>query len=262
MQDDFMTRQPSEPGNEPATPDDAVDWAAVRATYEAGEETIAALCKRFFVTPTELAARRRAEGWPPRPCDLGRLRGLRRAQHRALLLEKLAAADADRPPVDVDAVRALYEETDVPNAEIRRRFRLSENEFRTLRVGQRWTARPQIADPGISRTGIEPPAVKLASRLMNSLRRQITMLEDRVMSDDYEQSDADVRLMNELARGVERIGKLAPDGEPGDAPDKAADKAMEAEAADAEWMRDKLRKRLARLAERQRQGRLSGGDDA
>jgi hypothetical protein len=93
---------------------------------------------------------------------------------------------------------------------------------------------------------------------MRSLRRQITMLEERVMSEEYRQDDADVRLINELARGVERIGRLAPDK----ASDKAPDKAMEAEAADVEWMRDKLRKRLARLAERQRQGSLSERDDA
>lgn len=257
-----MTRQQSDPGDAPAPPGEAVDWAALRAAYEAGEETIAALCKRFAVTPTELAARRRAEGWPPRPCDLDRLAGLRRAQLRQRLLEKLAVLDAGRPPIDVEEVRVLYEESDVPNAEIRRRFSMSEHEFRNLRVDEGWTPRPQIADPGKARPKRKPPTVKLAVRLMRSLRRQITMLEDRVMSEDYEQSDADVRLMNGLARGLERIGKLAPDGGPGNAPDKGTDKAMEAEAADAEWMRDQLRQRLARLANRQGQGSLSSDDDS
>jgi hypothetical protein len=186
-----MTRQPSDPGDEPP-PGDAVDWTGLRAAYETGEETIAALCRRFAVTPTQLAERRRAENWPPRPCDLDRLRGPRRAQRRRQLLDKLAAIDAERPPVDVEAVRALYEDSDVPNAEIRRRFCLSEYEFRTLRRSQGWTPRPQIADPTGSRPGRMPPAANLAARLMRSLKRQVAMLEERVMSDDYEQNDADV----------------------------------------------------------------------
>ena len=189
-----MTRRPSEPGDAPPPlpppPGAATDWAELRAAYEACEETIAILCKRFVVTRREIAARRLSEGW---------------------------------------------------------------------------TAHPQIADPGRGRSGRNPTSANLATRLMRSLRRQIAMLEERVMSENYEQSDADVRLMNELARGLQRIGKLTPDSGPGNAsekaPDKAAEKAMEAEAADAEWMRDQLRKRLARLAERQRQGSLSEGDD-
>ena len=206
-----MTRQQSDPGDEPAPSGEAVDWAGLRAAYEVAEEPIAALCKRFAVAPSELTARRRAEGWPARPCDLDRLRGLRRAQRRRALLDKLAAADADRPRLDIEKVRELYEDTDVPNAEIRRRFFLSEHGLRNLRVSQGWTPRPQIANPGGGRTGAKLVAVNLATRLMRSLRRQITMLEERVMADDYEQSDADVRLMNGLARGLRQIGKLAPD---------------------------------------------------
>ena len=261
-----MTRQPPDRDDAPATPDDDVDWAGLRAAYETGEETVAALCWRFRVAANQLAVRRRAEGWPARPCDLDRLRGLRRTQRRMQLVDKLAAIEAQRPPVDVEAVRALYEDSDVPKAEIRRRFGLSEHELKTMRVGEGWTPRPQIANPGNKRGARKPLAVNLAARLMRALSRQIAMLEDRVMSDDYEQTDADIRLMNGLAQSVERIGKLAPGGGPGTAPGKAPDsgpdKAMEAEAADVEWMRDKLRKRLARLAERQRSRSDDDGDDA
>jgi hypothetical protein len=131
-----MTSQQSDPGEKPEPSGEIAEWTALRAAYEAGEETIAALCKRFVVSPKELAARRRAEGWPARPCDLDRLRGLRRAQRRRALLDKLAAADADRPRLDIEKVRELYEDTDVPNAEIRRRFFLSEHGLRNLRVSQ------------------------------------------------------------------------------------------------------------------------------
>lgn len=50
-----------------ASADEAVDWEAVRRAYELSGESVAAIQRRFGVTPSQLRRRRVGEGWTTRP---------------------------------------------------------------------------------------------------------------------------------------------------------------------------------------------------
>jgi hypothetical protein len=93
-----MGKNMSNGGEEPAA---GLDWLAVRQDWMRRQLRIGEICTRYGITPQELAARRKAEGWKRRTAKslstAGAIARLKDLLHRRLadLENQLAAIGAD-----------------------------------------------------------------------------------------------------------------------------------------------------------------------
>ena len=121
-----------------------VDWASVRADYEAGVDTIDEIMARHRITERDLILRRRTEGWTPRSSDprrMARFRSEGAAKRRA----EHEAAEAARQ--DWPAIRAAYESGEATTHEICRRFDVSLERFQRRRDRDGWLRLPRRSAP-------------------------------------------------------------------------------------------------------------------
>lgn len=253
-----------------------VQWRNVQLAYETTSERIGDICKRFGLSRRELARRRRAENWRKRGSAIADLATLRRDQargrsgeampdHEDLATTLETAQSTILTASKILEVRRLYEAGEMPVRTIRERYGLTEHALRTLRKTGGWETRLRVADP----TGSAPDTVasksnELARRLLKALGRQVVALETRTMREGYAPTPQDARLTDELARSAKRISQIVDQSATarGSANARAGRSATsndeikkeEAEAADVEWIRDQLQRRVAVLAQRTRSG--------
>lgn len=83
-------------------PAGAVDWAAVRVEYEAGEELIKVIAARHGITQSQIDWRSRREAWVPRQrgarVDRGAIVGrlFRLLDRQTMAMEKMMSDEPDR----------------------------------------------------------------------------------------------------------------------------------------------------------------------
>lgn len=228
----------------------AVDWAAVRAAYEAGGESLAALRRRFGISDWHLRDRRQRENWPVRPADprlLARLRQEQAAQRRA------AEEAAARWRIDWPDIRAAFEAGGEAIYDICRRFGVSVEEFRRRRDREGWLRQ----GPRPSGWRPAPGVDEIQARLRRILARQAAELEARLAAAPA--TEADLRMAEIQARALRQLAGPAAGGA---AKRREAPRPMGEE--DVEWMREQLKQRLRQLqasASRAWFGAAAGADE-
>jgi hypothetical protein len=137
-----------------------IDWLAIRAAYETGDETLRSIAGVHGVSVSMIERRRAKEAWPRRR-DTGRI-------------AKRPRPKASR--IDWPAVREDYEKGEFSVAEIARHHGCSEGRIQQLKNEEHWQGRRPAYPKAYGAGGI----VAAPQRLKSGLAKKLASLQARL----------------------------------------------------------------------------------
>lgn len=131
---------------------------------------------------------------------------------------------------DWDAVRADYEETDIPIVEVAAAHGVTLNQLNTRRRREHWTLR----NPGVGRQRRQ----SLLARMLGLIEAQITQLEKKLAEEPM--SATEMRMLESMTKALDKITAL-------EAADKKVVKKRVRMDPELEAIRERLIDRISKL---------------
>jgi hypothetical protein len=162
-----------------------IDWLAIRAAYETGDETLRSIAGVHGVSVNMIERRRAKEAWPRRR-DTGRI-------------AKRPRPKASR--IDWPAVREDYEKGEFSVAEIARHHGCSEGRIQQLKNEEHWQERRPSYPKAYGAGGI----VAAPQRLKAGLTKKLAVLATRLgVHEKIDLSDP-LKGLHTLANAIEKL---------------------------------------------------------